>query len=125
MSNAATYLGWSTYATEYVNGTLHNWAIWNVCLADNAVASLAAGYSPKFYPENRVAHWALGGFDGDNDNDTLGTYNLTAYNSPTYAEQSRIIYPIARQVTVHSAAPPATSKPALFHAHYMSQGMRP
>lgn len=44
-------------------------------------------------PDALVACWDLGGFAGDDDRDTWGGYDLTAYNSPTFDESPAVIYP--------------------------------
>lgn len=96
-----------------MSGRIAHLAIWNVALADDEVAALAAGFSPQLArPGSLVAYWPFGGFHGDYDRDLCGAYNLTAYNSPTFAEGPRIIYPVGpMSVNVSSAA---AAKPWLY-----------
>lgn len=76
----------------YFAGNVAEVAIWNVALTDAEVALLAAKWSPLFVrPENLAALWAL----TVNDDDWLGTYDLTAFNTPSWAAHpSGIMYPV-------------------------------
>lgn len=65
-----------------ISGKASHIAIWNVALTDAEVARLAAGALPtEIRPEALVAYWPL----IDDDNDPIGGYNMTPYNSPTWS----------------------------------------
>lgn len=70
-------------------------AVYNVALTASDVAALARGYSPICVrPADLVAYWPLGGHHGQHDNDHWKNgYDLTAVNSPTWADHPRVIYP--------------------------------
>lgn len=54
---------------------------------------LAAGYSPLCFPKGLAAYYPLGGLFGRNDRDHWRNgYNLTAGNSPTWADHPRTLY---------------------------------
>ena len=66
--------------------------------ADNfekILPSLAAGYSPLFYPLGLVAYWPL--IQG-NDDDRVGGYNMSPINTPSIGDHPRIIYPVTPQL---------------------------
>lgn len=68
---------------HYMSGYIADAAIWNAALSDAEVAVLAAGFSPLFVkPGNLVAYWPL---IRDEDQDIVGGYDMTAYNTPTIA----------------------------------------
>lgn len=92
--------------TWYLSGKLAEAAIWNVALTDAEVLILSKGYSPLFvHPQNLVAYWPL---VRDPDNDIVGGFNMTAFNTPTVADHPRIIYPQEIAVpAIAAAAPPA------------------
>jgi hypothetical protein len=75
---------------DYLEGKLAHIAAWNVVLTDAEIASLAAGFSPKFVrPQNLISYWRF----LRTDQDIVGGYHMTAYNSPTWADQPPIIMP--------------------------------
>ncbi|MFH1924363.1 MAG: LamG-like jellyroll fold domain-containing protein [Planctomycetota bacterium] len=79
---------------KYLSGAVAEAAIWNVALADDDVRALHQRFSPLMIrPENLAAYWPLGGLWGQNDNDRLGTYPMTAYNSPSWTDHPPLIYP--------------------------------
>ena len=84
-------LGDST-PTLYMSGAIAEAAFWNVALSDAEVALLAKGFSPLFIrPQNLVAYWPL---IRDDDNDLIGGFDLTAFNTPTVATHPPlIVYP--------------------------------
>ena len=78
---------------------------WDAALTDDEVAALAAGHSPLLIrPASLVAYWPLGGLSGDHDRDIVGGYDLTAYNSPTWADHPPVIYPSGGRVVVAPSA---------------------
>lgn len=90
---------------RYLSGSVFWPAIWNVALEDAEIASLAAGVSPLLIrPDSLVYFSPLGGLDGDYDNDIVGGLNLTAYNSPTWSDDSPsgLIYPSNSLITMGS-----------------------
>lgn len=76
-------------------------------LSDAVVALLAEGFSPLFFQQHDLrAYWRL---IRDEDQDSVGGFDMTAFNTPTVAEHMpKIIYP-AQPFTGFpaSAAPPA------------------
>lgn len=74
-----------------MSGRIAEAGIWNAALTDAEVAVLAAGYSPLFVrPQNLIAYWPL---IREEDQDRVGGYNLTAYNTPGVSNHPRIFYP--------------------------------
>lgn len=78
----------------YVDGREADAAIWNVALSDADAAILALGFSPLMVkPANLVAYWPL----IRDDRDWVGGYDMTAYNSPTWAAHAgKVQYPLWR-----------------------------
>jgi len=74
-----SYGALSTFAA----GKIAEIAIWNTtALSDAQAAQLAAGATPTtVQPDDIVAYWPL----LDDAVDVVGSYDLTAYNSPTYS----------------------------------------
>jgi hypothetical protein len=86
----------------YFDGRIAEAALWNAALTDAEVASLAAGYSPLFIrPQSLVAYWPL---IRDEDQDRIGGYDLTPFNTPSIASHSPIIYPPLLPLIVSAAA---------------------
>jgi len=94
----------------YMSGSVADAAVWNVALTDADVAMLALGLCPLLIrPDALVAYWPLGGIYGRHDNDLLGGYDMTAYNTPTWADHpTKLIYPNSGIVMPHVAAAPAS-----------------
>jgi hypothetical protein len=93
--------------TIYVSGGIAEAGIWNVALTDAEVAILAATYSPLFVkPQNLVAYYRL---IRDEDQDRVGGYDMTAYNTPTISAHPPIIYPSPPHIIHVTAAPPPTA----------------
>jgi len=90
----------------YFDGRIAWPAIWNVALTDDEAAQLALGVCPLLIrPQNLVAFWPLGGLHGQNDNDIVGGFHMTAYNTPTWAEHPGALwYPRGLSVGVPTAA---------------------
>lgn len=123
-TNSGTYTGTFASASSFAFGYLDafalniygqcdvaHWGLWNVALTDAEVADLAAGCHPRrVRPSALVAHYALGGFEGDYDVDRVGGYDLTPSGSPTFIDQPRIIYPQGPlDVQLASSSPPAAT----------------
>lgn len=73
------------------DGYIAEAAIWNAALSDDEVDILGKGYSPLFVrPQNLVAYWPL---IRDENQDKVGGYDLTAFNTPSIAPHPPIIYP--------------------------------
>ena len=85
----------------YFSGRICEAAVWNAALTDDEVAILGDGFSPLFVrPQAIAAYWPL---IRDEDQDRVGGFDLTAFNTPTVASHvDKIIYP----------APPFISYPA-------------
>jgi hypothetical protein len=99
-----------------MSGSIAEAAIWNVALTDAKVAILAAGFSPLFVdPQSLVAYWPL---VRDTDDDVVGGYDMTAYNTPTVASHPpKIFYPVSPH-SVYFAAAAADAMPmAMDHYH--------
>jgi len=120
----ATAIGRNSDSTpgQYWSGYVAEAGIWNVALTDAEVASLAAGYSPLFVrPQSLVAYWPL---IRDEDQDRVGGYDMTAYNTPAVAAHPAIIYPAQVYQSFSAAgAPPAGPSIPVFMHHYRQQGM--
>lgn len=89
----ASSIGVSADSTPYgyFSGRIAEVGVWDAALTDVEVAILAAGYSPLFVrPQNLVAYWPL---IRDEDQDRVGGYHLTAYNTPSIATHPPVIYP--------------------------------
>lgn len=82
-------------------------AVWNVVLSDDEIADLGrklngvpCGVHPaRIRPESLVACWPLGGFEGDDDRDLFGAFDLTATGTPTFGESPAVIYPTGGIIT--------------------------
>ena len=81
---------------QYMSGGIFLAALWNAALTDADVALLAAKWAPMCVrPESLVAVWAL----TMNDDDWLGNFDLTAFNTPGWmAGPSGIMYPVKTPV---------------------------
>jgi len=77
--------GDETSPSAYMTGAVCWVALWDVALPAADIAWLAAGgYPPRLKRDNLVAFWPLGWPHKDNDEDIIGGYDMTAYNSPTW-----------------------------------------
>jgi len=96
-------------------GRIAEAAIWDVDLATDEIAVLAAGFSPLFVrPQNLKAYWPLIRKGSGVDNpDLVGGLDLTDYNSPGDAAHCRIRRPAPRFI----AAPAGGTMPVLMQ-HY-------
>ena len=79
----------------YGQNDVAEFGIWSVALTDSEIASLAKGFSPlEIRPASLVAYYPLGGHYGQSDVDRWkNRHDLTAYNSPTWSDHPRVIYP--------------------------------
>lgn len=105
--------------SNYISGRIAEAAIWTAALTDAEVASLAAGFSPLLVrPQSLVAYWPL---IRDEDQDRVGGYDLTAYNTPSIAAHPPIIYPAPPIfVAAPTAGAPANAMPQASH-HYQTR----
>ncbi len=107
--------------TQYFSGRAAYVAVWLAALTADEIADLGrklngapCGVHPiRIRPESLVACWPLGGFHGEHDGDIWkDSYNLTAYNSPTWEESPAVIYPSRKKIIfpVSSPSPPSSTK---------------
>ena len=108
--------------SNYSDGAVAEAFIYDVALTDVEISALAAGYSPLFIrPQSLQAYWPL---IRDEDQDRLGGYDLTAYNTPTILEHPPVIYPSMPYIGFGAAgAPPASSIIPLVMHHFRQQGI--
>lgn len=92
---------------DYANGKIAEAAVYSARLATADIASLAKGYTPECVRRQDImAYWPLGGHRGQHDNDHWKNGNdMTAYNSPTWADHGRVIYPRRRVWNVAWSSP--------------------
>ena len=91
------------FAAWEVSGRVAEAAMWNVALTAADAVVLAAGYSPLFVrPQNLVAYWSL---IRDEDQDRVGGFDMTAFNTPSIAPHVPIRYPSAKMAGVSVGAP--------------------
>ena len=90
--------------TNYFSGLIAETAIWSAALTDAEVAALARGISPlRIRPESLVCYWPL----VRTDQDLVGGYDLTAYNTPTIGDHAPMrmgVVPVFVGVPVSGAA---------------------
>lgn len=104
-----TDIGQIGNGSSYISGRIAEAAIWDVALTDAEVAVLAKGYSPLFVrAQSLVAYWPL---IRDEDQDRVGGYDLTAYNTPSIATHPPIIYPAPPSFFIAPAAAAADAMP--------------
>ena len=109
-TNATNFYIGRDHSGKYWEGKIGECAAYNAILSANEIAQLAEGVSPLFIqPENLIGYWPLGGLYTDEVNDILGSYNLTANNSPTTFDHPKAIYPSQVQKVVKplAVAPPS------------------
>ena len=105
---------------EHMNGDIAEAGIWDLSVwpgatdADKAaefarvaIPALAAGYAPSFFMLGLAAYWQL---IRDEDQDRVGGYDLTAYNTPSIATHPpQMKYPMPPRLWhITAAAPPPT-----------------
>ena len=94
------YVGKVRYSNTdwfHLSGQIAEAAMWDLTDWDSdaleaAIASMAAGFCPLFFPLGLAAYWPLGGIHGPTDEDRFGDHDLVAYNTPSWAEHSAMIY---------------------------------
>jgi hypothetical protein len=84
-----------TPSTQYHSGSTCEVGVYSVALTASEIGALADGYTPiEIRPQSLVAYYPLGGHYGQLDVDRWkNRYDLTAYNSPTWADHPRVFYP--------------------------------
>ncbi|RKY69318.1 MAG: hypothetical protein DRQ02_01275 [Candidatus Latescibacterota bacterium] len=86
---------------NYFNGKVAEVAVWDTNLSIAETQVLAARFSPLFVrPQNLVSYWSL---IRDEDQDRVGGYDMTAYNTPSIATHPPIIYPAPPFIGLGSA----------------------
>lgn len=84
-------------AGNYLSGMVAEAAIWTVALSDADVLMLSKGVSPLLVQgASLVAYWPF--LRGDND--WVGGYNLTAYNTPSFDAHPMQIIPVMWQMNL-------------------------
>jgi len=107
--------------SDYMSGRIAEVGVWNVALTDAEVAILARGYSPLFVrPQNLVAYWPL---IRDEDQDRVGGYDMTAYNTPTIAAHPRVLYPAPPMAIAAPVAAPAIRIPRYGFTNFQVPGI--
>lgn len=90
--------------SKYMDGRIAEVAVWNTDLTDIEIGILAKGFSPLFIrPQNLVFYAPL---IRDEDLDRVGGLSLTAFNTPTVGEHTRVFYPAPVLVLPTAAGPP-------------------
>jgi hypothetical protein len=111
---------------QFLSGAACEVVCWNAFLNVNDARDLHAGKDPlKIQPNKIIAAYLprRGSPYYRTDKDAVGQYDITSYNSPTWEDEPAHIGRQRKRRRVGIAAAGA-AKPVLFHAHYMSQGMR-
>lgn len=120
----------SSSPSYYMSGRIAEMAVWDLSQwpgatdsdkADNfekILPSLAKGFSPRCFPLGLVAYWPL---IRTEDDDIVGSYNMSAYNTPSVGSHCPIILPRKVQVTVpsgisYTATPSTLAAQAILHA---------
>lgn len=111
----------------YFPGRIAELGIWSAALNAAEFKALSNGTTPPQIRATSLAgYWPLGGRYGQSDRDRWRNgYDMTAQNSPTWADHPRIIYPQPMGLPSRVVSAGGVAKPVLFHSYYMSQGMRP
>lgn len=111
---------------DYMSGRIAEVGVWNLTNWPGATASdkadefervavpaLALGYSPLFFQLGLVAYWAL---IQDEDQDRVGGYDMTAFNTPSIAAHPPSIYPAPQSIIVPEIVAAGANVPQ--KAHY-------
>lgn len=111
----------------YFPGQIAELGIWSAALNAAEFKALSNGTTPPQIRATSLAgYWPLGGRYGQSDRDRWRNgYDMTAQNSPTWADHPRIVYPQPMGLPSRVVSAGGVAKPVLFHSYYMSQGMRP
>ena len=88
-------LNWAGSYTNYADAYIAEVGLWSTNLDDLEIKALSQGISPLLIrPQSLAAYWPLGGRYGQFDLDRWKNgYDMTAYNTPTWADHCRVIYP--------------------------------
>ena len=78
---------------NYMDGDIAEPAIWNVALTDDEIAWLAEGYSPITLTHRLANLVWYRDLIRNLDRPSIGSDNLTAFNSPTVSAHTRMYYP--------------------------------
>lgn len=90
---------------NYLDADIAEVVIYDAALSASEIASQAAGYSPLFIgPQGLIAYWSL---IRDEDQDRVGGYDLTAFNTPTIGPHVPIRYPVHPMPGALTSAAPA------------------
>ena len=97
VSSFSVARGWFN-GSQFFDAASSDWAeicVWSASLADDEIAGLARGMAPlRVRPSSIEAYYPLGGPNGRNDLDRWKhARDLTAFNSPSFADHYRVIYP--------------------------------
>jgi len=95
----------------YWSGMIAEAAIWSAALSDAEVAALAAGLRPTHIrPASLECYWPL----LRTDQDLVGGYDMTAYNTPSWADHPpKIFYSFPPHLGVTAAAAPVAGQPMM------------
>ena len=114
---------------DFFNGRMADFGIWSTGLTASEMAGLAKGCDVSTVrPASLAAYYPMGGRYNQSDVDRWkDKLDLTATNSPTWADHPRIVYPQPMGLPSNGSGGGGggVAKPVLFHSYYMSQGMRP
>lgn len=79
--------------------------------------ALTGRYSPQFVLPDATAYWPLGGLYGQHDRDTIGGFDGTPVNSPTWADHPPVIYPSSPLRMLSEAIEPGSWRSTQPHVH--------
>lgn len=97
-------LDWNNAVGTFFDGSIAEVALWDTNLQPAVAALLAEGASPLLVnPEHLICYWPL----IRDDIDIVGGYNMTAYNSPTFTEHPRVLYPKPIKLATLGASTPS------------------
>jgi hypothetical protein len=97
-------------------------ALWAAALDSDEIKALKRYSPPEIRPSALKAYWPMVREINDRWSSNL---TMSANSTATFMDHVPIIPMQSRLWPSKLSAAAATAKPALFHAHYMSQGMRP
>lgn len=107
----SVWSGAAVWTGAYLSGRQAEAAIWNATLDDVDALLLAAGVRPYMVkPGNLVAYWPM--HVAAMLKDLIGSYDMTAYNSPTTAEHPPILTLGGPLYVEYEVAAPPVGNPA-------------